>query len=346
MTGVMNAVGLDRVRRQLREAVGADTIAALHRVNPGLDALAVLGSVALFAANVWLLGMLAFGITWLALFVLQGFLLQWMGLVSHDLFVHRRAWGETGSWWASLVLTLPRFSLPTGYEQAHLAHHRCLGTVQDTEAYKQHLDTRARRCLFLTLAGIKLAQAGRLEAEAGLRAYHDVSGQGALIERRARVEKWVMRGFLLTLLVLGMFFPRLALLGFLLPVLVMGPVVNTLRIVIEHADVDPANPWHGSTFYRTGPVSRLLFCWDSGDCHLVHHVFPRLPFYRMGRAVDLMRPHLLAQGVVERRSYAQLLKGWFVDAYPHRTLWPLADKAAAAKPGSPQPLSSLSNGQV
>lgn len=346
MTAIMNAAGLDTVRRQLREAVGADTIDALHRPLPVLDALAVLGSVALFATNIWLLGTLSSGFVWLALFVLQGFLLQWMGLVSHDLFVHRRAWGETGSWWASLLLTLPRFSLPTGYEQAHLAHHRCLGTVQDTEAYKQQLDTRVRRLVFLTLAGIKLAQAGRLEADAGLRAYHDVSGQGALIERRARVEKWVMRGFLLALLLLGLFFPRLVLLGFLLPVLVMGPVVNTLRIVIEHAEVDPANPWHGSTFYRTGPVSRLLFCWDSGDCHLVHHVFPRLPFYRMGRAVALMRPVLLAHGVVERTSYRQLLQGWFIDVYPHRTLWPLPESTVATEPASSKPLSSFSNGQA
>lgn len=346
MTGIMNAVGLDAVRRQLREAVGADTMAALHRTNPWLDALAVFGSLALFALNVGLLGTLSFGGAWLALFVLQGFLLQWMGLVSHDLFVHRRAWGETGSWLASLLLTLPRFSLPTGYEQAHLAHHRCLGTAQDTEAYKQHLDTRWRRLVFLSLAGIKLAQAGRLDAEKGLRAYHDVSGQGVLIERRARLEKWVMRGFLIALLGLGLFFPRLVLLGFLLPVLVMGPIVNTLRIVIEHAEVDPTNAWHGSTFYRTGPVSRLLFCWDSGDCHLVHHVFPRLPFYRMGRAVALMRPTLLAHGVIERTSYWQLLHGWFVKVYPHRTLWPLADNTADGKSISPKPLSSLSNGPV
>jgi fatty acid desaturase len=346
MNTEMDAAGLAAVRRELRRVLGADTIAALHRPAPALDALAVLGSVAAFAGGVWLLGTLPVGLAWLALFVLQGFLLQWMGLVSHDLFVHRRAWGGTGSWLASLLLTLPRFSRPTGYEQAHLAHHRCLGTAQDTEAYKQHLDTRGRRLLFLTLAGIKLAQAGGLEAAAGLRAYHDVSGQGARIERRAGIEKLIMRGVLLALLVLGIFFPRLVLLGFLLPVLVMGPIVNTLRIVIEHADANPALPWHGSTFYRTGPVSRLLFCWDAGDCHLVHHIFPRLPFYRMGRAVALMRPLLLAQGVVERTSYWRLLRGWFVAVYPHRTLWPLAEVATPAATLSAKPLSSFSNGQV
>lgn len=331
MTAVMQAQedALKAVRHTLRAELGADTLAALHRPRPVLDALVVVLALGSFAASIWALGTWPLGLPWLVLFVVQGFLLQWMGLVSHDLFVHRRVWGETGSWLASLALTLPRLSLPTGYEQAHLAHHRCIGTAQDTEAYKQHLDTRARRLLFLTLGGIKLAQAGRLAAQEGLRAYHDVSGQGAAIERRARVERGLFRLALLATLVLGFMFPRLVLLGFVLPVVVMGPIVNTLRIVMEHADANPDNPWNWSTCYRTGPASRLLFFWDSGDCHLVHHIFPRLPFYHMGRAVELMRPVLLAHGVVERRSYWQLLRGWLGAVYPHRSLWPLPPAATA-----------------
>lgn len=323
---------LREVRQGLRAALGADTIAALHRPDALLDNLAVLGSFAAFVVSVAVLGTLPLGLPWLALFVAQGFLLQWMGLVSHDAFVHRRIWGEAGSWFGSLLLTLPRLSLPTGYEQAHLAHHRCIGTPGDTEAYKQYLDTRGKRLLFLTIAGVKLAQAGRLAAQEGLRAYHDVSGQGAAIERRARIERGLFRAALLALIVLALFWPRLVLLGYLVPVLVMGPIVNTLRIVMEHAEANPGNPWHWSTCYRTGRISRLLFCWDSGDCHLVHHVFPRLPFYRMGRAVELMRPVLLAHSVVERVSYWQLLKGWLLQVYPHRSLWPLPSADAPREP--------------
>nr|WP_298168877.1 fatty acid desaturase [uncultured Pseudomonas sp.] len=325
---------LNQVRQRISQALGRDTIAALHRSRPGLDALAVFGSIGLFGLNLHLLASLPFGLTWILLFVLQGFLLQSFGLVSHDLFVHRRIWGERGSWLASLVLTLPRLSLPTGYEQAHLAHHRWIGTEQDTEAYKQQLDSRGKRWLFATLLGVKLAQAGKLKQGESLKGYHDVSGQGVLIERRARIEKWLMRTGLLALLPLAWFFPAHTLLGYLLPTLVIGPVANSLRIIIEHAEADPANPWHWSTCYRTGPLTRLLFFWDSGDCHVIHHIFPRLPFYHMGRAVELIRPLLLAHGVVERRSYLELLKGWFVQGYPHRSLWPKKNRQGISSTSS------------
>lgn len=327
--------GLALVRSHLQAALGRDAIADLHQKRPLLDTLAVIVSVSLFLLNAAALATLPFGALWLFCFVLQGFLLQLLGLVSHDLFVHRRVWGATGSWLASIVLTLPRLSLATGYEQAHLAHHRWIGTERDTEAYKQQLDTRRKRWLFITLPGIKLAQAGKLQADAALKNYHDVSGQGERIEKRARLEKIILRVFLLSLLALVWFFPAPILLGYFLPVLVMGPIVNTLRIILEHGDANPDNPFHWSTWYRTGPLSRLLFFWDSGDCHVIHHVYPRLPFYHMGRAVSLMGPVLLAQGVVERRSYLQLLQGWFVHGYAHRSVWPL-------KKTAPAPLSSPS----
>ena len=325
---------LNQVRHRISQALGRDTIAALHRPRPGLDALAVFGSIGLFGLNLHLLASLPVGLTWVLLFVLQGFLLQSFGLVSHDLFVHRRIWGDRGSWLASLVLTLPRLSLPTGYEQAHLAHHRWIGTEQDTEAYKQQLDSRGKRWLFATLLGVKLAQAGKLKQGESLKGYHDVSGHGALIERRARIEKWLMRTGLLALLPLAWFFPAHTLLGYLLPTLVIGPVANSLRIIIEHAEADPGNPWHWSTCYRTGPLTRLLFFWDSGDCHVIHHIFPRLPFYHMGRAVELIRPLLLANGVVERRSYLELLKGWFVQGHPHRSLWPQKNRQGISSTSS------------
>lgn len=318
---------LAAVRREIRDTLGADTIARLHARKSWLDALALLAAPALFLGNLHLLATLEFGITWCALFVLQGFLLQLLGLVSHDLLVHRRVLGNTGSWVAACVLTLPRLSLPTGYERAHLAHHRWIGSDRDTETYKQHLTTRKRRLLFATILGVKLAQAGKLETTDGLKGYHDVSGEGAVYERRARLEKWLLRGFLLALPLLAWLAPSHLLLGWLLPTLVMGPLVNSLRVLLEHSDVDPANPWHWSTCYRTGRLTRPLFFWDSGDCHVVHHIYPRLPWYHMGEAVDRIRPLLLARGVVERTSIPALLKGWFVDVFPHRSRWPLPRRA-------------------
>ncbi len=84
---------------------------------------------------------------------------------------------------------------------------------------------------------------------------------------------------------------------------------------------DPDNRFHVATYYRTGPWTRALFLWDCGDCHLVHHVFDQIPFYRMGQAVDLLRPILLRAGVIQRTSLWTLLRGYYVDVLPHRARW-------------------------
>jgi len=65
----------------------------------------------------------------------------------------------------------------------------------------------------------------------------------------------------------------------------------------------------------------FLFFRDAGDCHLVHHIFPNIPFYKVGKAADLFHPFLLRQGVRERRSLLALLWGYFARVEPHRALW-------------------------
>ena len=81
--------------------------------------------------------------------------------------------------------------------------------------------------------------------------------------------------------------------------------------MLEHFDLDRANPLWIGTFYRTGPLTRLMFWWDAGDCHLVHHFYANIPFYRVGAALRLMRPLLARAGVLEQRSLPRLLAEWF-----------------------------------
>lgn len=267
-------------------------------------------------------------VLWALAFVLQGFAVQLLGLVSHDLFVHRRVGGATVAWLGSLLCTVPRLTKPSAYEMVHLEHHRYAGTDRDTEAYKRDIDTRARRLLFLTVPGIKILQGRKLArtnpeiAEKPV-AYHDQAAARPELARKLAVEKWLTRAFLLAVVAAAFVWPRLVLLGYLVPVVVMAPIANTVRMILEHSDADPDNPFHVATFYRTGLISRPLFLWDSGDCHLIHHLYATIPYYRVGKALTLMRPILLKHGVVERRSFLALLHGWFVANYAHGTPWPV-----------------------
>ncbi len=312
---------LNQARQQARAALGAERIKDLHQQDWRLDVLAVVLVVALAIINGALLWSRSpdlytpFGL------LIQGWLFQIAGLVSHDLFVHRRVGGERLSHWGSLLLTLPRLSLPIGYETAHLAHHRHLGSGRDTENYKQALDTRGKRLLFSTLFGVRMAQSGKRQGKAH---YYDVSAKNIAVQQRAAKEKWVLRGWLMLVAVITFVAPVAMLFTYWLPLLLVAPMINTLRIIIEHADADTGagNAWQLGTNYHTGVLTRVLFLWDSGDCHLVHHVFPRMPFYRVGRCVDELRTLIDQQNPRVRRSLVALLLGWYLKGYGHRTPWP------------------------
>ena len=310
---------LGSIRAEIRTKLGADALSALHRESPVLDAVGVLacwGSVALLFV---LLASLPFGFPWALCFVAQGFALQALGLLSHDAFMHRRIWGDRGSWIGALVSSVPVLLSPTWYAVIHTDHHAFLGTDRDTETYKQNLDTAWKRVLFLTAVGDRLAKLGRL-SKCGVPLPPAVP-RTAKEASRLRLERIFLPLFLLIVAVCTARWPHIMLSGYVLPLLIATPMVSSVRVILEHADVDPANRFHLGTFYRTGVITRLLFVADSGDCHLVHHIFSQIPWYRMGHAVRLMRPVLIERGVVERRSLPQLLFGWFVRAYPHRTLW-------------------------
>ncbi len=314
------------VRRAIRDALGRDTLSRLHKENRLLDVLAIIAPPVLLVSFVWGVTALPFGVWWCLCFVGVPWTLLVMALVSHDLFVHRRVGGERFAWIASICFTVPRFSSPTGYEQAHLRHHRFIGTEKDSEIYKQDLSTIGRRLWFSTFPGILMTQAGRFAPPEQLeqrRHYRQVDSQEPAVQRRVRIEKRIQRAYLVGLLVFGAIWPRPVFFGFLLPLLTVGPVLNTVRIVLEHADVDPNNPYHLATFYRAGPLMSVLFLWGTGDGHLVHHLFERIPYYRTGEAARLMRPLLVERGVIERRSLWRLLLGWYSKGYAHRSLWPL-----------------------
>jgi fatty acid desaturase len=325
---MQEATDLVGVRRVIKAELGAETLAALMKPNRLLDVLGLVATWAFFLGLVVILGTQPIGPLWAIAFILHGFALQLLALISHDLFVHRRVGGATLSWIGSVLCTIPRLTKPTAYEFVHLEHHRHIGTERDTEGYKQDIDTVARRVFFLTLPGIKMLQGRRLARPDPVTGampvgYHAQANARPEYLRKLAIETWLARAYLLGVLASAIVWPRFVLLGYVLPLLVMGPIANTARTILEHAEVNPNNAFHIATFYRTGPVTRLFFLWDSGDCHLIHHLYATIPYYRVGRALDLMRPILLRNGVIERTSIVELAWGWFVANRPHRSLWPV-----------------------
>jgi len=174
--------------------------------------------------------------------------------------------------------------------------------------------------MFSTFPGVKAAHGGHLSRETDH--YLRVKTKNPSVIQKAKVEQWILRALLTCLIPLIILFPQYTLFGFLIPALFITPIAGTLRIILEHAEANPNNPYHIATYYKTGLISQLVFLWDSGDCHLIHHIYPGIPFYRMRRANKLIRPFLLENGVVERTSLSELVWGWYIKNHPHRSLWP------------------------
>jgi fatty acid desaturase len=316
------AAAYRRARRILLDALGPAAIARVHRPVPALDWLAVVGLPALFLADAVALATWPAGIAWLAVLVLQGFVIQMFGYAVHDLFVHRQVGGAAGYYvgaFLELFITFRR----TRYALYHLDHHALMNTEHDTEAYKQDLDTRWKRLVFLTLPGALLARARTLRAPSA-------APPGAASARQRPLDPLSRRrlGFerRLTGVVLGgaglvtAWWWQLVVFGYLIPLALVTPVASALRMILEHAEADPDNVFHCAVFYRTGAITGPLFFWDAGDCHIVHHIYPAIPFYRIPEALRLMNPVLLAHGARER-SLWELLRGWFWRNEPHRSVW-------------------------
>jgi len=316
----------NRARKDLVAAVGKQEILKLHRKKPWLDWLCVIATFALFGGLAWYLGQrrYQYTMTWWIAFLAQGFVIMSFGYMMHDLFMHRRVGGAFVSYILGNVTSWLSFNRFTEYRHVHGDHHRFAGTDPDEE-YKQDLDTRWKRLLFCTPVGYLLA-VHRLLRRKHPEVYPAPEGSFTVpkdkpSERRRHVgERLVQAAFLVLLILVGLKF-RTIRYGYLLPLAFALPLANVVRIILEHSETNPRNNLHCATFYRTGFLTRFLFFWDAGDCHLVHHIFPAIPFYNMGKAVDAMRAPLIAQGVRERRSLPLLLWCYFVRCEPHRTLW-------------------------
>jgi fatty acid desaturase len=318
-TGGPTKMDYQPARQTIMDAIGRDAVARLHRPIPALDAAVVVGLPALFATNAVLLATYS-GWAWIPIFILQGLLIQIFGYAVHDLFVHRRVAGRAG-YFIGALFELPLLFSRTWYARLHLGHHAAMNTHDDTEAYKQDIDSRLRRLVFLTMPGVLGLAWAFKKKPADARQPAPLAPIDAQVRRQLRVEAVLAVLWLVAIVVTLVRWWQLAVFGYLLPVAIVAPAASTIRVILEHAECDPDNVFHCATFYRTGLLTGPLFFWDAGDCHVVHHLYPAIPFYRMPAAVKAMAPVLIAHGARERRSLLDLLHGWFLRNETHRTIW-------------------------
>jgi fatty acid desaturase len=311
---------LAAARRAASKVLGPERVAALHRANPWLDGLTMVALPALTVGLVIVMARLRFfGPAWIAAFLFQGLVFTWYLEVAHDLFMHRRVGGRTFAPVLGFLYFLPLLFSNTWFVLFHGRHHKYVGDVLDAEYYKQDIDTPWKRLVFCTFIGVKLAVSRRFRPP-GVPLDEKPLEFTAAQKRRFTIEKLLIRLFIAGQVAACILW-RPFLWGYVLPFVIVSPVISAVRVMLEHGEANPDNLFHSGTYYRSGIISRLIFFWDLGDTHLVHHIFPAIPFYRLKTTANLLRPFLLAQGVRERTSMWQLVWGYFVSGQPHREMW-------------------------
>lgn len=311
-----------KVYKELINCIGEQKYQQLHQANSLLDIMAVILIPTVFFVFMWLLATISFGVIWLIIFILQGFVLQIFGLAAHELFTHRKVLGEKPSYICSLFYMLPITMLPSEYYHFHMKHHRYLNTDQDAEAYKQDIDNPWKRVFILTFIGQLLAHKRKLYTgdKSNLNTPEAVAKDNP-IHKKIVFEQRLLLPYLALVILLTMIFPTYMIYGYLLPLIIVLPIASTIRLVLEHADVDTQNPLQIATYYRTNVFTRLLFFYDSGDCHLVHHLFPKIPFYNIHKADIAIAPVIKKYEVTEHHSILKLLYGYFMLNLKHRHSW-------------------------
>lgn len=299
-------------RAEASRGIGKEAFNKLHQNKPLIDWFFFLTITTLLFSLAYALFRLPFGVTWIICLTAQGFVMQAFGLFAHDAFTHRKLGGKKISYYCDLFCTIPYFRLPTQYYDMHIKHHRHLNTTDDPEIQilrSMGKLTRIKKILLMTLAGAILVE---------------LNGVNSLkstphLKKKINKEKKVRIAYVICIITSTYFFPAFFIYGYWVPLLLTAPPITMYRILLEHGDTNPDNPIQAATNYRSKLFFQLLHVFDSGDCHLIHHIYPNIPFYNIRKAIKLLRPYLEKRGVYEYTSSAPLLKAIFVDDKSFRT---------------------------
>lgn len=313
---------LIKLQHEVISAVGRERLEQLHKPVFLADLLTVVLVIVapyLIVACLYNFRLSAVAVLLLSLF--QGWLIVLGALVAHEIAIHRRVFSPFWNKLLAALLFLPTTQRATRYSNNHRAHHQYVNTAKDPEIYKKQLVGSKRRIIFSTIFGFIFFKLTKSTVE-------DVASQDTdhQILDSKEDRKWLANERFLQIVlaslvvILGFFSPHAFVFGVLLPLVLWAPVINTIRVVGDHAVVDTSNEYWLSTLYPSSYFS-VLFLYESGEFHQIHHIFPKIPFYRMPSALRAMKPTFVQMGLNEERSLMRLLILWFAGRFEHGTAW-------------------------
>lgn len=281
------------------------------------------------------------GAWWVVLLAVPVIGARYYGLfiLGHD-GMHRRLFEsrKLNDWWCDVFMLAPIGMVNHVNDRNHLAHHRYLATDRDPDLHKHACFNKTNRSEYLAfLTGL----ASVIEVAKNLfwrwkhepiEDDHEPLVEAAKDPHSLRdllvIGAW-QAGLIVGLTFIAAGLPRVSSLGdvwgviragwwgypvlWLLPVYAFAYLPNLVRAFLEHAhpeDDDKADE-HRLMTYLSNPIERWFMSPMNMNYHVVHHLWPSIPYYNLPAADREIREKPEADGLIWRGSYAQsLVRYW------------------------------------
>lgn len=242
---------------------------------------------------------IAGGLCAVAGIVLMGISYNSLGLFLHEGLHGALAKSRGTNRWASFAVGAPLLISATAYRLTHTLHHLELGRVRDFGTYRQHTRSNAVVwiCYYLQLFAGSLIY---ILCIPFLAWRHGRRG----VRRRIILEYAIIAA--VACVVLAVVPGGVILRYWFLPILVMNVLTN-IRGLASHALGDQNDALLASRSLRTHPIVEWLLLYE--NLHLVHHLFPKVPSYRLREVHEAVWGHL--PRACWNKSYSAFLWAFF-----------------------------------
>ncbi len=239
-------------------------------------------------------------------------------LIGHD-GMHRRVFPNVkrNDLWTDLLILAPIGAITRINNHNHLAHHRSLSTPQDPDRHKHACFNKSDRVELLEfLSGISSVW----HSAKTVYASHHPTGSSAAATDPAYIG-YTFRDFVLLagwfiVLTVGLTwaigwwaYPVL----WLLPVYLFMFLCDSFRSFAEHShpEGDRDSDRHRMISYISNPLERTFISPMNMNYHVVHHLWPSIPYYNLPEADRLIRLHPNSIAFEWRKSYfGYLFRYW------------------------------------
>ncbi len=302
----------------LSQKFGIKKIRELHKGNTWIDIIIVVLSLSLFISSWYILATIDFSILWVFIAFIQSIIVSIMFYgIRHDLFMHRQFGGPKRSFILGILISLPQLN-PYFMFLRHEDHHLHIGYDLYEEKLTE-LDKVWKRWLCLTFIGLLFLQVGALRSK-NIPQVNQTWKEPLILKKAKRIEYCFHLIWILGLSFSAYFWPSIILKGYLIPFIIFTPFIYSFKYACQHSETDINNSFHCSAYFRTTSFLRIFFYYSIGDSHLIHHIFPRIPSWKLGKASNLFRSEILLQNIPER-SLGDILIGYYFKGNSYRARW-------------------------